>query len=283
MEHLATIEPIDYLVVGHITIDITPDGPTLGGTAAYVALNAKQHGFRVGIFTSFGNELPLDVLSEIQVVNCPTIKSTTFENRYTEEGRVQLIRAVAEPLDIATIPTPWKRAKIIHLAPVANEIPVFDPTILKADLLCATPQGWLRRWDAKGLVSPEKQNEEIEPILQASVVVLSSEDLAHDEDLIEWYAHKTKILAITEGSKGSRLYWNGDIRKFSSRRVVEVDPTGAGDIFASSFFMRLLITRDPWEASRYANQVAAFSVTRKGMASIPSVEEIKLAEIELLH
>ena len=63
----------------------------------------------------------------------------------------------------------------------------------------------------------------------------------------------------------------------SAPQVREVDPTGAGDIFAACFFYRLLETRDPWEAARFANQLAAISITRQGLDSAPTVEEIKLA------
>jgi len=53
-----------------------------------------------------------------------------------------------------------------------------------------------------------------------------------------------------------------------------VDPTGAGDVFAAAFFIRLSQTRDPWEAARFATQVAARSVTRRGMESTPTREEM---------
>lgn len=280
---LSTVQPVDYLVIGHITIDITPAGILIGGTAGYAALNALQHGFRVGIYTSYGNELPLDVFRDVQIVNIGADKSSTFENVYTEAGRIQTIRSVGKKLDVSQIPEIWKRARIIHLAPVANEILPFDPSILRSEVLGATPQGWLRTWDEAGVISSGKWNPDIERILQSSVVVLSSEDLMHDEEEFEHYAHNCRILAITEGKNGSRLYWNGDVRRFATRSVQEVDPTGAGDIFASSFFIRLLTTRDPWEASRYANQAASFSVTRKGMSSVPTPEELKLALVEVLN
>ncbi len=282
MDIVAHATTVDYLVIGHITIDNTAQGPMVGGTAAYAALNARQHGLRVGIFTSYGNELPLDALQGIQIINIPTSTSSTFENVYTETGRVQKIWNVASELNIGDLPDAWKRAKIIHLAPVANEILPFDPAVIKADILGVTPQGWLRKWDDDRAIRSSHWNPDIEQILQASVAVLSSEDLEHDESSIEHFAHSCKILNVTEGVNGSRLYWNGDIRKFPARVVSETDPTGAGDIFASSFFIRLLATRDPWEAARYANQLAAFSVTRRGMQSIPTTEEIRLALVEVL-
>ena len=49
MYQLAPIEPVDYLIIGHITLDLTPDGPRLGGTVTYSALMAQALGLRVGI------------------------------------------------------------------------------------------------------------------------------------------------------------------------------------------------------------------------------------------
>jgi sugar/nucleoside kinase (ribokinase family) len=61
-----------------------------------------------------------------------------------------------------------------------------------------------------------------------------------------------------------------------------VDPTGAGDIFAAAFFTRLLKTRDPWEAARFATLLASYSVSRVGLQGIPTVKEIEECMIEVL-
>ena len=82
-------ESIDYLVIGHLSLDITPEGKRLGGTAAYSALTAKALGLQVGIVTSWGYELPLDILEGIQIINYPTERSTTYENVPTSNGRIQ--------------------------------------------------------------------------------------------------------------------------------------------------------------------------------------------------
>ena len=58
MYQLSPIEPVDYLIIGHITRDLTPDGPHLGGTVTYSALMAQALGLRVGIVTSRGTAAP---------------------------------------------------------------------------------------------------------------------------------------------------------------------------------------------------------------------------------
>jgi sugar/nucleoside kinase (ribokinase family) len=100
----------------------------------------------------------------------------------------------------------------------------------------------------------------------AGVTIFSIEDVAHDEEQIEWLAHQGRLVVVTEGAAGCRLFWNGDSRRFRAPQMEEVDATGAGDIFATAFFVRLLNTRDPWEAARFAVNLAAHSVTRAALA-----------------
>ena len=92
-----------------------------------------------------------------------------------------------------------------------------------------------------------------------------------------------RILAVTEAAAGSRVYWNGDLRRFHPPKIEEVDPTGSGDIYAAAFFYRLWITRDPWEAARFATNLAAFSITRSGLIGIPTIEEIQSCLVEVLQ
>jgi sugar/nucleoside kinase (ribokinase family) len=61
-----------------------------------------------------------------------------------------------------------------------------------------------------------------------------------------------------------------------------VDATGAGDIFAAAFFIRLFKTRDPWEAARFATLIASRSVTRIGLNGIPTQSEIEACMMEVL-
>ena len=68
MPDVASLEPVDYLVIGHVAHDLTPEGSRLGGTAAYAALTARALGYRVGIVTAAGPETSLEVLNGIPIV-----------------------------------------------------------------------------------------------------------------------------------------------------------------------------------------------------------------------
>lgn len=283
MLQLAPFEPIDYLVIGHLTIDQTPAGPSLGGTAAYSALTARALGLRVGVLTAWSGEIPLEVLGNIPVVAAETEKATRFENRYSPEGRIQYIRQVATKIDFGLVPEPWRNTKIIHLGPVAQEMQSVLPAEFRPTLLGLTPQGWMRSWDQDGLIYPCAWPLAAQALPAAGATVFSVDDVAHDEEQIEWLAHQGRLVVVTEGAAGCRLFWNGDSRRFRAPLVDEVDATGAGDIFATAFFVRLAQTRDPWEAARFASNLAAYSVTRPGLAGVPTQSEINTCLMEVLH
>lgn len=278
-----TLEPVDYLVIGHVAHDLTPDGWRLGGTAAYSALTARALGLRVGVVTAAGGETALAALSGISVISSASPQSTTFENSYTEHGRVQYLRAQATRLDFSSVPEIWRRASIVHVGPIANEVDSVLPKDFSPTLFGVTPQGWMRQRNEDGRVSRSDWNN-AEPVLQkADAIVMSREDVNGDDELIEHMAHQTRILVVTESSAGCVLHWNGDRRRFRAPEVHEVDATGAGDVFAAAFFIRLFKTRDPWEAARFATLIASRSVTRVGLAGIPTPREIEDCMMEVLQ
>lgn len=282
MREISLLEPVDYLVIGHLTVDLTAEGPRLGGTVTYAALMAQALGLRVGIVTSWGAELPLDPLNHIPVASFPTERSTTFENLYTLGGRVQYLRHTAPSLDYYHVPEPWRQASIVHLGPVAQEV---EPGLVRnfpSALIGVTPQGWLRSWGKDSRVFMSEWPEASFVLSRAGAAVLSVEDLDNDENRIDELAALCRVLAVTEGEQGARLYWNGDVRRFRAPSVQAVDETGAGDIFAACFFTRLYTTRDPWEAARFATQLSAISVTRPGLEGIPTPEEIEACTVEVL-
>lgn len=282
MPPIVPLQPVDYVVAGHIACDKTPQGYRLGGTASYSGRTAAALGLRVGIVTSFGQEIPLEFEDGIQVHNVPTEHSTTFENIYTDGKRTQFLYNRATDLTPAEIPETWQRAPIFHVGPIAQEAKSIVDGHKTSSLLGLTPQGWMRSWDGEGRIHPVTWQEKATMLPHAGAVVMSLEDVRGDEDQVEAMAAATRVLAVTEGPSGARLYWNGDLRRFQAPKRDEVDATGAGDIFAAAFFWRLYVTRDPWEAARFATRLASFSVLRTGLDGIPTREEIQQCLMEVI-
>lgn len=282
MQNLVPLHPVDYLVIGHIACDLTPDGPRLGGTAAYAALTARALGLRTGVVTAWGGEVPLDVLDDIQVRSAAAEHSTTFENVYTPQGRHQIIHSAAPDIRYENVPETWREAPIVHIGPIAGEGKSLMDGGFSSSMLGLTPQGWLRTWDDRGRVQIGTWPEALQALSRADAAVFSIEDVGGDEQQIEAMANECRVLAVTEGAAGARLYWNGDLRRFRALRVNEVDPTGAGDIFAAAFFWRFSITHDPWTAAKFATHLASFSVTRRGLDGIPTRDEIQTCLVEVM-
>jgi len=285
MSLLSRFDPVDYLVIGHITQDLTPAGPILGGTASYSALTAHALGLRVGIVTACPRSLRLQLLEldGISVVVVDSEYATTFENNYTSEGRVQVLHHKASELNMSHVPEAWRFSPIVHLGPVAQEVDLNLVRCFPRSMVSLTPQGWLRGWDDSGRVRSTEWPEASYVLEKASTAVLSIEDVGGDEYRIEDMLSSIRILAVTEAAAGARLFWNGDLRRFHSPKITEVDATGAGDIFAAAFFVRLYQTHNPWEAARFANFLAACSVTRSGLSGIPTQSEIDEALIEVIQ
>jgi sugar/nucleoside kinase (ribokinase family) len=267
----------DYLAIGHIAADITPEGTMLGGTVAYSGLTARALGLRVALVTSFGPEIDPEALGDIAVHHLPAPQSTTFQNTYTPTGRRQRILHRAPGIGPDSLPSEWVNARIVHLAPIAQEV---DPDILtgiSTQFIGVTPQGWMRRWDANGHVSPAPWRAADRLLARAAAVVLSMGDVQGDEARIQDLAASTPVLVVTEGARGARVYWERQMRLFSAPDTQVLDSTGAGDILAACFFVRLYQTRDPWEAARFATRLSAASVGRRGIASVPRRAEIEAA------
>ena len=282
MLELVPLQPVDYLAIGHITQDVTPAGLRLGGTVTFSALTARALGLHVGIVTAAAHDLSLNVFDGITVVSVPSEYTTTYENIYGKGGRKQVLHHQAAHIPFESVPEAWRSASILHLGPLAQELDPQLPKGFAPSLLGVTPQGWMRKWDAQGHVSPCKWESAEMLLPQVGAVVLSREDVSGDEELIESMAHQTRVLVVTEGEAGAVLYWNGDRRRFRPPQTNEVDTTGAGDIFAAAFFFRLFTTRDPWEAGRFATQLAARSVLRIGLNGIPTQKEINECLMEVI-
>jgi sugar/nucleoside kinase (ribokinase family) len=260
-----------YLVIGHICQDIVDVGRVLGGTATYASIAAHALGCQVTAITRIAPQVDLSPVRDVDVLRLPGDVTTTFENSYTPTGRSQMLHAVAQPIRIADIPPLPFRPDVVHLAPIASEVDPALADVFDGALIGVTPQGWLRQRDAAGRVWP-REWPEAQPILsRADAAVLSIDDVGGDWNLIERWAAAARILVVTQGEEGCTVYAHEHPTRVPAPSVIEVDPTGAGDVFAAAFFVRLRNGDDPIEAARFANSIAAQSVTRRGRESILSL------------
>lgn len=289
-------ETPDLLLIGHATRDRLPDGGwRLGGTVTYAAATAARLGLRPAVVTSGPADLSAALaaaLPGVPLAVAPAPAATTFENVYDAHGaRRQYLRGRAAPLAIADVPEAWCDARLVLLAPVAGEVDVGLARAFPAALVAATPQGWLRRWDAEGRVvaGPLERAGDLLPHLGALIV--SREDLlspagvgaapgapttaSEADQIIASWARCVPIVAVTRGAAGALLYEHGaEPAVYHGYPAHEVDPTGAGDVFAAALLAALVEGHSPGVAVDFANRAAALSVEHEGPASAPTRAEL---------
>jgi len=280
---LTPYKTIDYLAIGHISLDMNKNGKTaIGGTVSYSGLTAQQMGVRVGIVTSGNFDKPPVELTGIQTCIHKSAHNTIFENIISTEGRIQYLHNKASDITEEMIPVEWKSTPIIHLGPLINEM---EPELCLAfpdALVALTPQGWMRGVNGENKITriPWEINQSV--LQTVDCIIFSTEDVNYNEAIIDSLIPECKILVVTESSTGARVYWNGNLKYFRAPKQSEIDPTGAGDIFASSFLIRYHETNDPWIAGKFATQIASNSVKRRGLNSIPTQKEIQKALQEVI-
>jgi sugar/nucleoside kinase (ribokinase family) len=265
----------DYLVIGHVTRDLVEGQYRLGGSALFASLLASRMGCRTALFTATAEELPLHLLSDVEIINQPTSTTTTFQNQYKPSGRRQILIDRAPDLDLDQLPDSWKQAPITHLAPVAREVNLDHLPDFRRGKLFLSLQGWLRDWDQSGLVRPTDFPLLNDRNLQISGAFLSDEDLGYDRTSLPRLLELASTLILTLGKDGSELYQDGTMTRIDAYPSLEVDPTGAGDIFASAFIIYWVMEgKSVIRSCLLASWLAGLSVSRSGFLAVPSREEI---------
>jgi sugar/nucleoside kinase (ribokinase family) len=288
---------IDYVAVGHFTHDVTPQGPIIGGAASYSSITVRNLGFHARVVTAVGKDFRQDnpLLDRIDVNYRISDSTTTFHNLYTPNGRrQQYLLGVADKIYAEHILSEWRAAEIAYLCPVADEVDASVANCFPNALIGATPQGWMRRWDKEGKVGvfaslsslaslnrrgscrvyPKKWESAAEILPHIDVLVLSEEDIAAFPEELERFIELTKIVVLTKGKNGATLYTEGNIIESSAYPANEVDPTGAGDVFAAAFLVKYHETRDILKSLDFAHCVASFAVEAKGTTGIPTMEQV---------
>jgi sugar/nucleoside kinase (ribokinase family) len=267
---------VDFLAIGHFTHDVVPEGLIIGGAAAYSTITVRNLGLKPAALTSVGSDFDLNdpLIEGIEVHVKPASKTTTFRNIYHEGHRTQYLLGVAEKIGGEDVPKDWSYAPIVYLCPVADEVLPDVPSRFGSSLIGVTPQGWFRRWDGGGRVYPKRWESAEEILARCDVLVFSEEDIAPFPDELERFREMARIMIVTRGKKGCTLYLDGISRDFPAYETVEVDPTGAGDVFAAAFLIKYRETNDPFISADFANCVASFAVEAEGTLGIPTLERV---------
>jgi sugar/nucleoside kinase (ribokinase family) len=261
---------VDFVAIGHLTLDQAAGGTRPGGAAYYAAMTAWRLGLRVGLVTSCGPDFPADALpADVEVANVPSDRTTIFKLEGSPRGRRLSLLSRAADIEASHLPDGWRDAPLALLCPVINEVdPALAASFAEASL-GVLPQGWMRRRAAGGAITPEPWEDGEIVLPHAQLLVVSLEDIEpFEKPALEWFQH-LPLGAVTQGREGAVLFVNGERYRVEADRAAEVDPTGAGDVFAAALLIEYDREGNPWEAAAAAACCAAASVEAAGAAGIP--------------
>ena len=260
---------MDLVAIGHVTFDETPSGVRPGGSAYYVALAARRLGLEVGLLTSGAPDFPSDVIpAGITVATVSSPRTTRYRVGEAGGSRTLTLLSRAEDIEIQHLPEGWKSAPLAVLCPVVGEV---DPALVSAfddASLAVLPQGWMRTRGKDGLMGPQPWEDADDVLPLTQLLVLSEEDVpGSEETAVKWF-DQVPLGAITRARRGATLYVNGEPYHVAPDRAAETDPTGAGDVFATTLLIEYQRVGDAWEAAAAAACAGAATVEGTGVAAL---------------
>jgi sugar/nucleoside kinase (ribokinase family) len=263
------------LVCGHVTLDRYGDDLLPGGSAYYAGQAYRALGARVGVATAAGPDFPLEALTGVDAQLAPAPRTTSFVNRYAPDGRrSQWVGAIAPALDPAALPASWRSADVLHLAPVVGEVDLRAwRAAVRARVVGVGLQGFVRAVLPGGEVAQPRWEFDPADLAGVDVVCVGEDDLTGQGDLLERLAAAVPLVVFTHGERGCEILTRGGSRRIGVFRTRQVEPTGAGDVFAAGFLLGLAGGATPVDAARLAAAAASVVVEARAGEALDRVGE----------
>ena len=285
----------DLVTVGHFVMDLilSPriEYPkiTVGGPAAYVSLAARKLGARVSVISKVGkdfeNHLSWLRENEVDLTYTQIIENahtTSFTLTYNNGNREIQLKTLGPRILPSDIPS-FLRAKVIHLAPVANE---FSPQITqilreKATLLSIDPQGFLRKFSKIGnmkMKSLEKMGflEDCD-IFKSSITEIKAMTGKHNLETAIGTIKETgvNIVLVTMGKRGALAHFDNGYYHIPPCKARPIkDSTGAGDAFIGAFLAEYIQDNDPLWCCCVGSAAASFTIEEVGSEGFGDRKEV---------
>ncbi len=259
------------LVLGHVTRDEIDGGVRLGGAASYASLAAARIGIETALVTVAPPDDPLlaPLRAEPRLtLHCvPSDVMTTFALTYAGPHRRLWLRHAARPLRADDIPPRWRGAAVAYVGPVASECDRVLLDAIGARFLAAGLQGWLRRARSDGEIEPALAPEALAPP-RLDAAILSELDHPDSAAIAARFAAAGARVAITRGARGATILDGTAGLDIPAAAAVEVDPTGAGDVFGVIFAHELARHTPATDAAARAAAAAARVVEGPGLGRL---------------
>lgn len=260
----------DYVAVGHVTADIMADGSRqAGGTALYGALQAARLGLRALILTRGAPEeveqLLEPYLDELELRVQPAARTTTLQTSGVDGQRRQRVLGWAGPMRDEPLP----QATVVHLAPVAAELS--GPVRAGSAFVGLTPQGLARAWPgpAREIATVSPSLEQQAMARQCRAMVLSVHEREACSGMIAATLAAGGVVAVTAAHEPTEIMAGELVERAPVEEVEQpVDDLGAGDVYASVFFIELAGGAQPAAAAQVAAGAAALRMLGSGPGAV---------------
>lgn len=266
----------EFIAVGQVTHDLYGDDYVAGGCAYYGARTAAALGARTGLVSVVGSDFICDAaLTGLELALERRGDTTIFINTYREDGvRVQRVRAQAGAVAPALLPAGWECPDVMFIAPVMGELDLADwRRAARPRMLGIGIQGWIKDANADGVVVPRRWEVEPELLRTVDAACISEDDYTQQPDLLERLLSAVPVVAFTHGKAGCEVFVRGKSTRVGVYPTAERDPTGAGDVFSSAFFLALGRGAAPADAARLGAAAASIIVEARGGEAFPRLAE----------
>lgn len=247
-------------VVGNLARDLFPGRPPrIGGCAFYGARALRLLGRPARIVTQCAEEHRSQLLPQLVGLGVPVVwrraaSTTTFTFEYHGEERHMEVEAVGDPWTPDELSEAVADARWIHVGPLLR-------SDFPAETIAFLGRGRRLSLDAQGLVrvperGPLRLDARFDRELLRHVDVLKvSEEEARAIGSVEELGVPEVLL--TRGSRGSTIIVDGRAEDVPAYPILDVDPTGAGDVFAVVYLASRGAGFSPGAAARRATAAVA--------------------------
>jgi sugar/nucleoside kinase (ribokinase family) len=243
-------------VVGNLARDeIAGESPRAGGGPYHCARALRLLPERSKIVARSADQslFPPLVALGVPVTRVPGTATSSFAFHYDGDVRIMTVTGLGDVWrpDSARLLDPggW-----VHVAPLAR-------SDFPAETLAAYARKGRRiSFDGQGLVRPERTGPLVldaayDPDLLRHVAILK---LAEEEAAVlgDLTALGVPEVVVTHGTRGCHVYANGRVEHVPAMGL-DVDPTGAGDMFSAAYMAARAAGQSPTAAARRASTVVA--------------------------
>jgi 1D-myo-inositol 3-kinase len=255
-------------LVGSLSRDVVGGAPGRVGGAVYYAtraLVAVAADARVAARCTEADRetllAPLEALG-LPVAWRPAAAATSFAFHYVDEHRVMDVASIGDPWTPADV-TGWVgdalgEAMWIHVgALLRSDFPRETLTALAygGRRLLVDGQGLVRRARVGPLELEAPPADLLEPVSILKLGEREAQVLAGGTDVASLRALGVPEVLLTLGSRGSLVVTDTEAEHIPTRPLVDVDPTGAGDVLAAAYLAARAAGSEPVAAARSAAQV----------------------------